>query len=121
MFKTHTGSVWFTIEWRVDNIPPQTLHADRKILKRAIAHSNRYSASKSAKTIAIVTAAGLSLVALAGPAALSAAAAAGSTTAAALLASSAALTAASTAEAIAFSSYAGQSHYTHPSDPCVRS
>ncbi|KAF8323302.1 NAD(P)-binding protein [Clavulina sp. PMI_390] len=99
-------SVWFTVEWRVDNVPQRALTLDGRTLKRVLAHSNRYSAAKSAKTIGVVSAAGLSLVALAGPAALTAAAAAGSTTAASLLASSATLTAASTAEAIAFSSYA---------------
>jgi len=98
--------VWFTVEWRIDNVPERTLHLDSTALKKAIRHSNRYSASKSARTIAIVSAAGLSLVALAGPAALAAASAAGCTTAASLLASSATLAAASTAEAIAFSSYA---------------
>lgn len=78
MFKTHTGSVWFTVEWRVDNVPEKALKLEGKALKNVIAHSNRYSASKSARTIAIVSAAGLSLIALAGPAALAAAAAAGS-------------------------------------------
>jgi len=106
LFKTHTGSVWFTVEWRIDNVPEATLRLDSKALKKAIRQSNRYSASKSARTIAIVSVAGLSLVALAGPAALSAAAAAGSTTAAALLGSSTALQALSTAEVLAFSSYA---------------
>jgi hypothetical protein len=70
--------VWFTVEWRIDNVPEKTLHLDSKTLKKAVRHSNRYSASKSARTLAIVSAAGLSLVALAGPAALAAAAAAGS-------------------------------------------
>jgi len=87
-------------------VPEATLRLDSKALKKAIRQSNRYSASKSARTIAIVSVAGLSLVALAGPAALSAAAAAGSTTAAALLGSSTALQALSTAEVLAFSSYA---------------
>ncbi|KAF8320605.1 uncharacterized protein EI90DRAFT_2606340 [Cantharellus anzutake] len=100
-FKTHTGSVWFTVEWRIDNVANSVQSS-----KKAIKNSNRYSASKSAKTIAVVSAAGLSLVALAGPLALSAAAAAGSATAAALLQSSAVLAAAGSAEAIAFSTYA---------------
>ena len=105
-FKTHTGSVWFTVEWRVDNVP-----ASVESSKKAIKHSNRYSAAKSAKTIAVVSAAGLSLVALAGPLALNAAAVAGSASAAALLESSAILTAAGSAEAITFSGYAGTSAF----------
>jgi len=106
-FATHTGSVWFTVEWRVDNVPPSLDSSGNTATKlKAIKRSNRYSAAKSARTIGIVTAAGLSVVALVGPMALSTAAAAGSTTAAALLSSSSVLSAASTAEAIAFSSYA---------------
>ena len=70
--------MWFTVEWRIDNVPERALHLDSKTLKKVIRSSNRYSASKSARTIAIVSAAGLSLVALAGPAALAAAATAGS-------------------------------------------
>ncbi|KAF9512764.1 hypothetical protein BS47DRAFT_1345002 [Hydnum rufescens UP504] len=105
-FATHTGSVWFTVEWRIDNVPPSLETEETATKLKTIKLSNRYSAAKSAKTIGIVTAAGLGLVALAVPAALSTAAAAGSTSAAALLASSAVLSAASTPEAIAFSTYA---------------
>ena len=92
----------------MDNVPPSLDSSGNTATKlKAIKRSNRYSASKSARTIGIVTAAGLSVVALVGPMALSTAAAAGSTTAAALLASGSVLSAASTAEAIAFSTYAG--------------
>ncbi len=103
-FKTHAGSVWFTVEWCIDNVPAATERS-----KKAIKHSNRYSAVKSARTIAIVSAASLSLAALTVPLALNAAAAAGSATAAALLESGATLAAAGSTEAIAFGGYVGTS------------
>lgn len=100
-FKTRAGSVWFTVEWCIDHPPHKGGKGESK------SKGNRFSAAQSARTIMLVSAAGLSVVALAGPVALSAAAAAGSATAASLLASSSVLAAAGTAEALAFSSYAG--------------
>ncbi|KDQ06188.1 hypothetical protein BOTBODRAFT_39779 [Botryobasidium botryosum FD-172 SS1] len=89
-WETHTGNVWFTVECRIDHGPGV----------------NRYTAVQSARTIALVSLAGVSCAAVLAPLAIAGAATAGSATAAGLLANSAVVAGAASAETLSVTSTA---------------